>query len=167
MQAAEGGFTNAIQNAGCETVGMDISCNAITQARQMYKDVNFVCNTLDAPWPFENDSFDAIFITEVIEHVLGLHEMLSEMNCVLRVGGWIILTTPYHGLLRNLAITLFAFDRHFNNIKGGHIHFFTKKSLRKLLNQFGFEITGTKYIGRVRPIAKTIWLTAKKVSGLE
>ena len=157
-----GFFTHAIQKAGYETVGMDISCNAIAQARQMYKDIDFVCNTLDAPWPFENGSFDVIFTTEVIEHVLGLHEMLSEMNRVLKVGGWMILTTPYHGLLKNLAITLFAFDRHFNNIKGGHIHFFTKKSLKKLLNQFGFEIIDTKYIGRVRPIAKSIWLTAKK-----
>lgn len=162
----EGFFTHAIQNAGYEAVGMDISENAVAEARQIYKDMEFVCNPLDVQWPFEDGSFDVIFSTEVIEHVLGTYEMLQEMNRVLKWGGIIILTTPYHGLIKNLGIVLFGFDRHFNNIEGGHIRFFTRKFLKSLLNKFGFDVIETKYIGRLKLITKSIYMVARKTSNL-
>jgi len=115
-----GFFTHAIQKAGYEAVGMDISENAIAEAQRIYKDIEFVCNPLDAPWPFEDGGFSVVFSTEVIEHVFGICEMFAEMNRVLKQGGVLILTTPYHGLLKNILIALFGFDRHFNNIEGGH-----------------------------------------------
>jgi SAM-dependent methyltransferase len=157
-----GFFTNAIKKAGYEAVGIDISENVVTEAREVYKDIEFVCNLVDAPWPFENDSFDVIFSTEVIEHVFGTYEMFSEMNRVLKQGGVLILTTPYHGLIKNLLIVLFGFDRHFNNIEGGHIRFFTKKSLTGILKKFGFEVIETRYMGRIRPVAKSIYMVARK-----
>ena len=127
-----------------------------------YPDIDFVCTLLDSQWPFEDKTFDVIFSTEVIEHVLGTYKMISEVNRVLKMGGLLILTTPYHGLLKHLMIILFCFDRHFNNIEGGHIRFFTIKFLNKLLNEFGFEVIDKKYIGRIKPIAKSIYLVARK-----
>ena len=157
-----GFFTNAIYQAGYYGVGIDISRNAIAEAKNRYPGIEFFCNPLDSQWPFEDKTFDVIFSTEVIEHVLGTYKMISEMNRVLNVGGVLILTTPYHGLLKNLMTVLFCFDRHFNNIEGGHIRFFTIKFLNKLLNQFGFEVIDIKYIGRIKPIAKSIYLVARK-----
>lgn len=159
-----GFFTHAIQKAGYEAVGMDISHNAIAQARRIYKDIDFVCNRLDAPWPFDDGSFDVVFSTEVIEHILGFHEMLSEMNRVLKAGGWIILTTPYHGLIKNLLIVLFGFDRHFCNIEGGHIRFFTNKLLKRLLTKHGFETLKVSYIGRIPIMARSVFVAARKVT---
>lgn len=45
--------------------------------------------------PFENNSFDVIFSSEVFEHVFNLHELLVEINRVLRPGGKLIFTCPF------------------------------------------------------------------------
>lgn len=92
--------------------------------------------------------------------------MFGEMNRVLRVGGILILTTPYHGLCKNIMITLAGFDNHFNNIEGDHIRFFTKKFLCRLFDKYGFQLIDTKYIGRIRPFSKGIYMVARKVKCL-
>jgi SAM-dependent methyltransferase len=45
--------------------------------------------------PFENESFSAIFTSEVFEHIFNLDEILSELNRVLKPEGKILLTTPF------------------------------------------------------------------------
>ena len=45
--------------------------------------------------PFENESFDSIFSTEVFEHIFNLEEILPELNRVLRPGGLILVTCPF------------------------------------------------------------------------
>jgi len=45
--------------------------------------------------PFENNTFDSILCTEVLEHVFNLDELLIEFNRVLKPGGKIIVTTPF------------------------------------------------------------------------
>lgn len=82
---------------------------------------------------------------------------------VLKPGGYLILTTPYHGLIKNLAIVSFNFDNHFNNVNGGHIHFFTNKFLKKILYKFGMKVVDIKYIGRCWPFAKSVYIVAKKI----
>jgi 2-polyprenyl-6-hydroxyphenyl methylase/3-demethylubiquinone-9 3-methyltransferase len=158
-----GSFSNALQKAGYQTTGMDISENALAEARKVYPHIDFVSNPLDTRWPFKDGTFDAIFSSEVIEHVLGTHEMFKETNRVLKTGGYVILTTPYHGLTKNLIIVLFNFDRHFNNLEGGHIRFFTNKFLKRLLVQYGFETKSIRYIGRIRVIAKSVFMVARKI----
>lgn len=45
--------------------------------------------------PFDNDSFDCVFSTEVIEHVPDLESYLLECFRVLKPGGFIFFTTPF------------------------------------------------------------------------
>ncbi len=45
--------------------------------------------------PFENDSFDVIFSSEVFEHVFNLQELLVEIKRVLKPGGKLIFTCPF------------------------------------------------------------------------
>ncbi len=45
--------------------------------------------------PFENNSFDVIFSSEVFEHVFNMHELLVEIKRVLRPGGKLIFTCPF------------------------------------------------------------------------
>jgi len=83
----------------------------------------------DGSIPAPNKSFAAVWSTEVIEHVLDIKDFLDEINRVLRPGGLLILTTPYHGILKNLFIVLLKFDRHFNP-EGSNIRYFDKKGLK-------------------------------------
>ena len=101
----------------------------------------------DGSIPAPNKSFAAVWSTEVIEHVLDIKDFLDEINRVLRPGGLLILTTPYHGILKNLFIVLLKFDRHFNP-EWSHIRYFDKKGLKQCLNNSGFSPISWSGIGR-------------------
>jgi len=45
--------------------------------------------------PFENNSFDNIFSTEVFEHVFNIDDILPEINRVLKTGGQLLITCPF------------------------------------------------------------------------
>lgn len=49
-----------------------------------------------------------------------------------------------------------------NNIKGGHIRFFSRGLLEDILTDSGFTTIQVEYIGRIRPIANSVFLVAKK-----
>jgi SAM-dependent methyltransferase len=49
---------------------------------------------LNRPLPYEDGRFDLVYSTEVIEHVEGHRNFVSEATRVLRPDGWIVLTTP-------------------------------------------------------------------------
>ena len=79
----------------------------------------------------------------------------------MRDGGHLILTTPYHGRLKNVVVALFYFDRHFN-VEGGHIRFFTRAALRTVLGRFGFSEVAFSTIGRVPLLAKSMFIVYEK-----
>lgn len=45
--------------------------------------------------PFENNSFDNVFSSEVIEHISNLDDIIIEINRVLKPNGLFFLTTPF------------------------------------------------------------------------
>ena len=45
--------------------------------------------------PFENDVFDIVLMTEVLEHVENVDITLREINRVLKIGGSILVTVPF------------------------------------------------------------------------
>lgn len=45
--------------------------------------------------PFENETFDSVFTSEVFEHVFNLDEVIQELNRVLKINGKILVTVPF------------------------------------------------------------------------
>ena len=45
--------------------------------------------------PFENNTFDSIFCSEVLEHIFNPDEILSELSRVVKCGGKLLLTCPF------------------------------------------------------------------------
>ena len=45
--------------------------------------------------PFSNNHFDAVFSSEVFEHVFNLEDMLDEINRVMKTGGHLLFTCPF------------------------------------------------------------------------
>ena len=74
----------------------------------------------------------------------------------------LLLITPYHGLIKNLLITIFAFNKHFNPT-GPHIRFFTKKTLLDLLSKNKLKTVKIGYYGRIYPIPHSIYVLAQKI----
>jgi len=151
----------SLKNAGFEISGIDISENAIKEAKKNYPEIEFSIAGLEK-LPSSNEVFDAIYCTEVIEHIYDTETAVKKLGRVLKKGGYLFLSTPYHGFLKNLILTLFYFEKHFNPI-GSHIRFFTPKSLNKLLKQNGFEIGKTIFLGRFFPVWMDTVVIAKKL----
>jgi hypothetical protein len=93
--------------------------------------------------------------------VFDVRRYLAEISRVLRTGGQLLLTMPYHGLIKNLAVAAFNFERHFH-VYGGHIRFFTTRSLKSALDDAGFELETTAGIGRMWPLSKSLFAAARK-----
>lgn len=157
-----GEFTAFIKNIGFDVVGIDIARAAIEKASNSCPEVSFYIGSLEEKLPFHEGEFNAIWSTEVLEHIFDIHSYLSEFNRVLNEGGVLILTTPFHGLVKNLAITLVWFERHFDPYLS-HIRFFTKRSLTKCLIRAGFEPVLWRGIGRIWPLYKSFFVVARKV----
>lgn len=45
--------------------------------------------------PFNNETFDSLLCTEVLEHVFNVEELLLELNRVLKTNGYALITTPF------------------------------------------------------------------------
>lgn len=63
---------------------------------------------LNKPLPFGDGAFDVVYSMEVIEHIEGHRNFISEAARVLRPGGWFVITTP--NLHRLISRVHFAFS---------------------------------------------------------
>jgi SAM-dependent methyltransferase len=144
-----GDLVAALGTLGHDAVGMDVSARAVELAAERHPDHRFVRHSAEElPWPVEAGAFDAVVSFEVIEHLLRPRRLLAGARDVLRPGGGLALTTPYHGLLKNLAVAATAFDRHFA-VEGDHLRFFSDRALRGLLDETGFAVATVRHFGRI------------------
>ena len=79
-------------------------------------------------------------------------------------GALAIVSTPYHGYWKNLALSLVpgAWDRHHHPLSDhGHIKFWSIGTLRALLIQAGFRAVRFQRLGRVPALAKSMIAVAE------
>lgn len=75
-------------------VGVDLSADAIDEARRRHPDAEFHVIDVDAEeLPFDEE-FDTIVLVAVIEHVFNLEHVGRGLARALRPGGRVVLTTP-------------------------------------------------------------------------
>jgi 2-polyprenyl-6-hydroxyphenyl methylase/3-demethylubiquinone-9 3-methyltransferase len=81
-----------------------------------------------------------VIATEVIEHLFAPRLFVRRAQALLAPGGALLLTTPYHGYLKNVALAVTgSLDRHFTALwDGGHIKFWSFATLTALLREAGF-----------------------------
>jgi SAM-dependent methyltransferase len=145
-----------------EVVGLDVSPLALVAARRALSNGRWACASVEAGLPFADGSFQAVYCCEVIEHLLDVGRALREMNRVLAPGGLLFLSTPYHGLVKNVAVALFGFERHFDPA-GPHIRFFTRRTLEHELGHAGLRVEGFRALGRAWPVWMNMVAWARKV----
>lgn len=109
--------------------------------------------------------YDLIISIEVIEHLYGPNLYFANIYQWLKRGGYLFLTTPYHGYFKNLVMAFFnRLDKHYApNVEGGHIKFFSKNTLVKMLASSGFEIVDNYGVGRFPYLWKSMVLVAIKI----
>ena len=134
LGCGDGTFTGELSAAGARAVGVDVAEAALERARAGHPDLEFRLTPIEGPLPFEDNSFQLVWASEVIEHVGDTARWLSEVRRVLVPGGRLLLTTPAHGRLRLL---LGGVERYSPPL-GDHLHLYTRDSLHRLLAEFGF-----------------------------
>ena len=144
-----------------EVYGIDLVQEALERAQQLCPGASLHLGSLEEPLPFSSGFFDVVWCTEVLEHLFLPASALKEFHRVLKAGGLLIVTTPYHGFLKNLAVLSFGFERHFD-VTGAHIRFFTKRSLVCSLTASGFKVMAARGLGRVWPVYKSVLVVARK-----
>lgn len=83
----------AIWNEIGKTTGLDLSVNAMKNARQRYPFIDF--HSGDATrTEFKDASFNTIITQEVIEHIIDQQQFINECHRLLSKDGMLILTTP-------------------------------------------------------------------------
>jgi 2-polyprenyl-3-methyl-5-hydroxy-6-metoxy-1,4-benzoquinol methylase len=151
---------------GCNVTGIDLSETGLSVARAAYPNVRFECLAADDHilTNLGVEPFDIVISNEVIEHLYDPQAFSKGCYHALCQGGRFIVSTPYHGYLKNLALAaLNKFDRHFNPLRrGGHIKFWTRKTLSHLLAQTGFVNLQFRGAGRIPYLWMTMLIAADR-----
>ncbi|MBI4832835.1 MAG: methyltransferase domain-containing protein [Candidatus Lindowbacteria bacterium] len=89
---ATGFFLEAATERGWQAYGVEVNPHAVEQGRKQFGDC-LVRGTLEDA-PFERASFDAIAMSDVLEHVSDPMAALHRANELLRENGLLAITTP-------------------------------------------------------------------------
>jgi SAM-dependent methyltransferase len=149
LGAGDGAFAAELLAAGCEVVAVDVAEEALRRARARAPGLDARRVEEGAPLPLDEDAVDVVWAGEVLEHVADVVGLLAEVRRVLRWGGTLLVTTPYHGRLSVAALALRGgFDEHFDP-RADHLRFFTPRTLRAVLADAGFAEVDVGAVGGV------------------
>lgn len=164
LGCGNGVVTAWLAERGFDPVGIDPSPEGIAIARSAHPELEFHQASVDESLPRDFGSFAMVVCLEVIEHVYDPVRFARRALDLLRPGGVLLLSTPYHGWLKNVAVAVLGkFDAHVNPLRvHGHIKFWSRTTLRRLLESVGFELLTIRNVGRIPPVACSMMVVAAR-----
>lgn len=166
LGCGNGYVTAKLASLGHEVIGVDAAPDGIAIAKEAYPELHFEVASVydDDLATVVGTEVDTVVSLEVIEHLYYPKRLLEQAYRILRPGGSLILSTPYHGYLKNLALSLAnGWDRHWSvEWDGGHIKFFSEKSLGRMAREAGFRRIYFEGVGRAPLLWKSMILLAEK-----
>jgi len=151
LGCGDGTFAADLLAAGCAVVAADVAEGALAHARARAPEAEAVRLAEGDALPFAEDAFDVVWAGEVLEHAVDVVGLLAEVRRVLRWGGRLLVTTPWHGRL------VVAGDGHFDP-RADHLRFFSARTLRAVLAGAGFAEVEIEAAGGVP--GRRRWLQA-------
>jgi 2-polyprenyl-3-methyl-5-hydroxy-6-metoxy-1,4-benzoquinol methylase len=128
-----GQFLDLMKSLGWNTTGVDFDEKAVLASRQ--KDLDVHLGSLEEQH-FPDNYFDAITLSQVIEHVYDPTALLMECRRILKPGGRIVICTPNFN-----SIGSRLFKNHWRGLEPPrHLNIFTPGSLKRLVELSGLEI---------------------------
>jgi SAM-dependent methyltransferase len=156
-----GRFVAAVRDAGADPVGVDIAEAALERARRNAPGADLRLLEPDGSLPLEHASVELVWCSEVLEHVADTDHLLLEARRVLRPGGRLLATVPFHGRVKAALIGLLRFEQHFDPA-GQHLRFYTRTSLATTLDRAGFTDVRVRPWGGAPPLRTGLTAWARR-----
>lgn len=109
LGSGNGRLCSELAHAGYDVVGVEYDQGGVDISYSSYPHVPFHnYGVQDDPQELlaREKPFDVVISTEVIEHLYSPHLLPHYARSVLKDAGHLIVTTPYHGYWKNLALSL-------------------------------------------------------------
>lgn len=127
-----GRFLHRMQKAGWDVQGIEFDPAAAARVRRKYSLQVDVGNLADLHYP--SGSYDAVAMSQVLEHVHAPLALLKECHRVLRPGARLVITTP-----NALARAHRLYGRHWRGLEPPrHLHIFSPEALARCARTAGF-----------------------------
>lgn len=144
-----GYFTYALQNRGINIKGLDISKDAVEKAKKKYGDYYINADLLEYSKINEN-KYDVVIMTEVIEHLENPKIFLDAIYKMLRQEGKLIITTPSKdGYPKEISWN--------TDLPPIHIWWFGKKGIELLGKNSGFKKVNFYDMNKCRNVDKIVY----------
>lgn len=125
-----GFMTEMAGRAGFDVVGLEINPGLVEHARRTFPQRRFVNTPLET-FDAAGERFDAVYCSEVIEHVIDPRRFLQVLAGLMRSGAVLLLTTPHIREYRR---------RGYRDMKApDHKLYFDNSTLSRLLRDCGFH----------------------------
>jgi len=159
-----GAVAAVLANEGYQTTGVEVSVQGLEQARRRYPHLSFQPGSAYDRLAETYGQFPIVLSLEVVEHLYAPRVFAKTLYNLVEPSGTAIVSTPYHGYWKNLAMALSGqMDAHFTALwDHGHIKFWSMKTLKALLLEAGFKSVSFTRVGRIPVLAKSMIAVAQK-----
>lgn len=166
LGCGNGYISGRLSTLGYDVTGVDSSKSGLEIARREYPAVKFVEAQVDSQLSSQLNTrdFDLVISSDVIEHLYRPANLLEAAARLMKPGALLIVGTPYHGYVKNLVLALAGkMDAHFSVLHdGGHIKFFSVKTLTQLIENHSFTNVDFEFYGRMAFLWKNMICIARK-----
>ncbi|QTA79234.1 SAM-dependent methyltransferase [Desulfonema limicola] len=164
LGCGNGSVANELAKQGYEITGVDPSEQGIVFANKHYPKLKLFQGSAYDDLAEKYGQFPVVISLEVVEHVYFPRKYAKTLFELVEDGGTAIISTPYHGYWKNLAMALTGkMDAHFTALwDHGHIKFWSFKTLKTLLKEAGFKKISFHRVGRIPALAKSMIAVGKK-----
>lgn len=164
LGCGNGSVAHELSQRGWEVTGVDPSAEGIAQAKAAYPALRLEQGSAYDHLAGRYGRFPVVLSLEVVEHVYAPRDYGRTVFELLCRGGVAIVSTPYHGYWKNLALAVSGkMDAHFTALwDHGHIKFWSIATLGQLLREAGFVDLRFERVGRVPALAKAMIAVARK-----
>jgi len=167
LGCGNGSFISLYRDRGWHLHGTDFSSTGIEIAKQNFPDIDFILADASSPAGDIAERVglvDLIISTEVIEHLYNPRGFLKNAYDLLKPGGLFVVTTPYHGYLKNLMLAVTgSMDKHYTVLwDHGHIKFWSPATLSQALTESGFRDLKMVGAGRLPGLWKSMVFSTRK-----
>lgn len=166
LGCGNGSVSAFVASQGYQVTGIDPSSEGISVAKKSYPHLKLEVGSAYEKLEERFGRFELVYSLEVVEHVYSPRDYARTLAALLDPNGIAIVSTPYHGYFKNLALAVTGrLDKHFTVLwDHGHIKFWSVRTLSRLLAEQGLEPVEILRVGRIPIFAKSMIVVARKRS---